>query len=225
MQNFLMLDTETFGFERTLYEYGFTVVRKGAIVATRSYIVAESLEQAEQVFNRSGRFPKWFPDRIARDFDKAWNASHSKAKVIEAIVDSLEYARKNGLKLVAKNPGFDVPVIEQFLGTPFFQHDEVFDMQRMLVNCLPKKYAKCVPYTKSGLATFKADYLVPFLLGDNFSQAHDAGGDSLNQALIVLKLAKRKRKYSESAKVYEYMRDFHAKYDIPLFSGTGFIPE
>ena len=225
MRNFLMIDTETFGFERTLYEYGFTMVRKGSVIATRSYLVTENLENAENHFQQKGNFPKWFPDRIAKDFDAYWDKSFSRDKVVSAIVDSIEYARKNKLKIIAKNPGFDIPVIEQFLGTAFFQHEEVFDMQRMLVNTLPKKYAFYVPYTKSGLATFRADYLVPFILGDKFVQTHDAGGDSLNQSLIVLKLAKRKKRYSDSGKVYEYMRDFHAKYDIPLYSGTGFLPE
>ena len=232
MKNFLMIDTETFGDsrydtcgEKNLYEFGFTLVLKGQVSITRAYLCRDSIEYAESVYDETGYFPTYFPDRIARDFDAYIARAIDRINVADVICRAIDYARKNRIAIVAKNPAFDCAVLEKYMGFNLLDVSECRDMQAMLVKALPKKYAFSVPHTSSGLATFRADYLVPFMLGSDFVQAHDAGGDSLNQALIVLKLAKRKQGKSNSTQVFQMMQEFHARLNIPLYSGTFTLPK
>lgn len=229
MRNFLMIDTETFGdvrFDgrecgsRNLYEFGFCLMQKGEIVSNRAFLCADALNYCQDFKDNRGRFPTYFPDRIMLDFDAHYNASISKNDMGDVICRAIQYARKNKLPIVAKNPCFDCGVINQYLGFDLLVTDECIDLQARLVKALPKKYAYSVPNTASGLATFKADHVVPFLLGAGFTQAHDAAGDAKNQALIMLLLDKRKKGTSRFTSVVDMMREYHSLNNVPLFSGT-----
>lgn len=214
---FLMLDTETIYNDKTMYEIGFIIFDSVTLAPVYEYqaYIQESMQSAcYYTLKNNGNYPKYWPS-TRLDLFKVLKQSKPLTTVLSDLLDVMV---KNGVKhIIAHNVNFDLLAVYNTTKkyTPD-AYDSLFDTLSNIVklelsgyfvhNLPPKTAFNTVHKVKSGCTTFKADYLVPALLGNNSSQKHDALGDCHNQ-LALLGIVKGK--YTNSGTIYGNMVLWH----------------
>lgn len=211
---FCMLDTETIYLQKHVYELAFIVFDSNTCESLYKvrYYIRETVESAAYYFLRNQKYPLFWPNRlnpitVLKDADcVSWDFALSQ---LLAILKAYDVS-----SIIAHNVNFDVSAIyntnnkygfDVTKNTAFLSPIEKLELSGYFVSGLPAMVAYNVPYkSKSGCATFKADYLVPLLA--NGIQAHDALGDCLNQ-LALYKLTKGK--YQNQGTIYANMLKHH----------------
>ena len=211
---YLMLDTETIYLKKRVYELAFVVfdsVTCEHLHKARFYI-RQTVESAVYYFIRNQKNPIFWPNRLnALEVLKhgdcvTWEIA--KSQLLGVI------SRYSVSAIIAHNINFDISAIystnnlytDVTTNEPFLSNIDKLELSGYFIHGLPLMVAYNVPYkVKSGCMTFKADFLVPCLLGN--SQNHDALSDCMNQ-IALFKLTKGK--YQNQGSIYGNMLAHHA---------------
>lgn len=215
---FAMIDTETIYLKKRVYELAVVVFDSTTceVLASKKWYIKEVVESALYYQLRHGKPPIFWPNRL-NPFQVLKESNCVTWST--AIKEFMAILTKNKVDtLIAHNINFDISAIyatnslykaEDFTCTdndPFLASYEKLELSGYFVHGLPLMTAYNVPYkAKSGCMTFKADYLVPCLLGAN--QNHDALSDCHNQ-IALYKLTKGK--YQNQGTIYANMQAHHA---------------
>ena len=214
---YLMLDTETIYSDQSVYELGFIIfdsVTTAPLYKYQAYI-KNTLESAIfYTLKNNGVFPRFWPS-TRLDLFSTLKKSKPLQDVIGDLLNAIQNHNVQGI--IAHNVNFDVNAIYKTVKkySPELYDNvltklisiEKLELSGYFVHNLPPKIAfNTVHKVKSGCTTFKADYLVPALLGNNSSQNHDALGDCSNQ-LALLGIVKGK--YTNSGTIYGNMVLWH----------------
>lgn len=215
---FAMLDTETIYLKKRVYELACVIFDSVTceIVASKKWYIRDTVESALYYQLRHNKPPIFWPNRL-----NPFNVLKDTNCVTwaDAISDFLLMLKKHDVDtLIAHNINFDINAIystdnaysaiytDDPTNDPFLANYEKLELSGYFIYGLPKMTAYNVPYkVKSGCMTFKADFLVPCLLGS--SQNHDALGDCINQ-IALYKLTKGK--YQNQGTIYANMKKHHA---------------
>lgn len=218
----LMLDTETVTNARLPYDVAFVSFDDNGIISQESYYVRECLDYVLRYTAKRGYPPIYWPDKLNPIVCcKAKNC----LPALE-ILSRFNNAANQVDYVVAHNVGFDLSALavmaEKWCDGEKVGTFPTKELSAFFPDYLCPEYAELVPHTKTGLATFKADFFMPML--GNLVQGHDALGDVLNQIAIWQKV--KDYKYSGKNTIYHNMLEFQkAKCDNVRFLGIGFIPE
>lgn len=207
---FCMLDTETIYLKKRVYELAIVVFDSVTceIVASKKWYIKETLESAIYYQLRHNKPPIFWPSRLnPLTLLKDAHTWHDAITEFTALL-----AKHDVCSLIAHNINFDLSAIYKTdnlytdNNEAFLSKYEKLELSGYFVHGLPLMTAYNVPFkAKSGCLTFKADYLVPCLLGN--TQNHDALGDCLNQ-IAIYKLTKGK--YQNQGTIYANMLKHHA---------------
>jgi len=207
---FAMVDTETIYLKKRVYEMAVVVFDSVTcdIIASKKWYIKQTLESAIYYQLRHNKPPIFWPKRL-----NPLSLLNESVEWQQAITEFNALLSKHDVKaLMAHNINFDIGAIYKTdnLYTDniiaFLSKYEKLELSGYFIHGLPLMTAYNVPYkTKSGCMTFKADYLVPLLVGG--IQAHDALGDCLNQ-IAIYKLTKGK--YQNQGTIYANMLKHHA---------------
>lgn len=229
---FLMLDTETIYTDQSVYELGFIIFDSVTLEPLHQYqaYIKNTLESAiYYTLKNSGVFPKFWPS-TRLDLFSTLKTSKPLNDVIGDLLNAIQYHNVQGI--IAHNVNFDINAIYK---TVKKYSPELYDnvltklisivkleLSGYFVHNLPAETAfKTVHKLKSGCTTFKADYLVPALLGSESSQNHDALGDAMNQ-LALLRIVKGR--YANTGTIYGNMVMWHKlQHHNDRHLGTGAI--
>lgn len=213
---FLMLDTETIFLSKKAYEIAFLVFDSVSceVIKKGRFLIAETIKSALWYTAKNGTTPIFWPHRL----DMAACLRSSDCVPLKKALDVLSLVIKdNGVSaIIAHNVSFDISALystEKAYIEPSdcvlfdtIGHINKLELSGFFVNNLPKNTAFDVPYkAKSGCMTFKADFLVPYLIGG--IQVHDALGDCKNQ-LAIYKLTKGR--YQNQGSIFGNMKAYHA---------------
>lgn len=216
-KRFLMLDTETIYSDQSAYEIGFIVFDSETLAPLYKYqaYIKNVLESAIfYTLKNGGVFPKFWPS-TRLDMFKTLKQAKPLQDVIGDLLNAIQ--AHDVQAIIAHNVNFDLNAVYKTVKkySPEL-YDAVFnklviieklELSGYFVHNLPPETAyTTVHKIKSGCTTFKADYLVPALLGSDSSQNHDALGDCLNQ-LALLGIVKGK--YANSGTIYGNMVLWH----------------
>lgn len=209
---FGMLDTETIYLKKRVYELALVIFDSVTceIIASKKWYIKESLESAIFYQLRHHKTPIFWPSRL-----NPLTVLKESVPFDQALTEFMLILYKNDVKvLIAHNINFDISAIYQTanlysdkLGNnrAFLSQYEKLELSGYFVHGLPRMAAYNVPYkSKSGCMTFKADFLVPCLVGA--SQNHDAIGDCMNQ-IQLYKLTKGQ--YANAGTIYGNMLKHH----------------
>ena len=221
-QTLLMLDTETVTNFRLPYDVAFVKfcpIR--GVLEKQHFFVRECLQYILRYTAKKGKPPLYWPDKLNP-------ALLIKAKNCESAVEIL--SRFNNAagecdKVVAHNVNFDLTAMQNMADKwaegEKVRQCETLELSGFFPDYLSKEYGEKVPYTKTGLATFKADFFMP-LLG-NLVQGHDALGDVMNQ-IAVWQMVCNSR-YTGKMTIFHNMLAYQKqKHENARFVGIGFIP-
>lgn len=210
-----MIDTETIYLKKRVYELAIVVFDSVTceVVDKKKWYIREAIESAIYYQLRHNKTPIFWPSRLnpLALLKEAVTWEQAKNEFIAILA-------KNGVQdLIAHNINFDVSAIyatnnlykaEDFTYTdndPFLVQYNKLELSGYFVHGLPKMVAYNVPFkVKSGCMTFKADFLVPCLLG--VTQNHDALSDCINQ-INLYKLTKGK--YQNNGTIFSNMLAHH----------------
>lgn len=214
---FAMIDTETIYLKKRVYELAVVVFDSVTceIISSKKWYIKEVVESALYYQLRHGKPPIFWPNRL-NPFQVLKESNCVTWST--AIKEFMAILTKNKVDtLIAHNINFDISAIyatnnlykpEDFSyleNDPFLANYNKLELSGFFVHGLPLMTAYNVPYkAKSGCMTFKADYLVPCLLGAN--QNHDALGDCHNQ-IALYKLTKGH--YTNKGTIYHNMLAHH----------------
>ena len=217
----LMLDTETVTNARLPYDVAFVTFDDSGIISEESYYVRECLDYVLRYTARHGKPPLYWPDRMNPVTIR--KAKHCLPAI--EILSRFNNAASAASAVVAHNVAFDLAALaamaEKWCDGEKVGKYPTKELSAFFPDFLQADYAEKVPYTKTGLATFKADFFMP-LLGD-LVQGHDALGDVRNQITIYQMV--KDCVYSGKRTIYHNMLHFQqTKVDDKRFLGIGFIP-
>ncbi len=209
---YAMIDTETIFLKKRVYELAVVIFDSVTceIVQAKKWYIKESLESAIFYQLRHNKPPIFWPARLNPLILLKESVSFD-----QALTDFMLAVKKHDIKvLIAHNINFDVGAIystanlySDTLGdnNAFLSQYEKLELSGFFVHGLPLMAAYNVPFKrKSGCMTFKADYLVPTLIGG--TQNHDALGDCANQ-INLYKLTKGQ--YANTGTIYGNMLKHH----------------
>ena len=215
---FAMIDTETIYLKKRVYELALVVFDSVTceIIQSKKWYIKDTVESALYYQLRHGKPPIFWPTRINPFTLLKDECCVNWSTAINEFMALLSNYKVSAL--IAHNINFDISAIyathnlykaEDFTYTDneaFLSSYEKLELSGFFVHGLPLMAAYNVPFKqKSGCMTFKADYLVPCLLGAN--QNHDALGDCHNQ-IALYKLTKGK--YQNQGTIYANMQKHHA---------------
>ncbi len=209
---YCMIDTETIYMKKRIYELAAVVFDSVTcdIVASKKWYIKESLESAVFYQLRHNKAPIFWPTRLnplaLLKESVTWQ---------QALDEFMLLLSKNDVNaIIAHNVNFDVGAIystNNLYGTKdtqdkaFLSSYEKLELSGYFVHGLPKMTAYNVPFKiKSGLMTFKADFIAPCLIGT--TQDHNAIGDCMNQ-IELYKLTKGH--YANNGTIYGNMKAHH----------------
>lgn len=212
---FAMIDTETIYLaNKKAYEIAWCIFDSVTceIIASRRFLVKESILSALWYTATNSKTPIFWPDRMNMALCLKDKDCLPCFKVLEIFCNDLLV---NGVSaLIAHNINFDLSALysteKAFCDTPILL-DKIGNLEKLelsgfFVNNLAKNVAFNVPFkAKSGCLTFKADFLVPYLVGG--IQAHDALGDCKNQ-IALYKLTRGK--YQNQGTIFSNMKKYHS---------------
>ena len=211
-----MIDTETIYLKKRTYEIALVIFDSVTceIVASKKWYIKETLESAVYYQLRHEKPPIFFPLRL-----NSLSLLIDSVPFDQAIGEFLATLKKHDVKsLIAHNINFDVSAIystanlySSIFGDnqAFLSHYEKLELSGYFVHGLPLMAAYNVPYkVKSGCMTFKADFLVPALIGG--SQNHDALGDCANQIQLYKLATQGGTVYQNQGTIYANMKKHHA---------------
>lgn len=214
---FIMLDTETIYADQSVYELGFIVFDSVTLAPLHKYqaYIKDTLESAVfYTLKNNGNYPKFWPS-TRLDMFKTLKQSKPLQEAISDLLNAIQVHDVQGI--IAHNVNFDLSAIYKTVKkySPEL-YDQLFnklvgieklELSGFFVHNLPAQTAfNTVHKIKSGCTTFKADYLVPALLGSDSSQNHDALGDCQNQ-LALLGIVKGR--YANRGTIYGNMIAWH----------------
>lgn len=215
---FLMVDTETIYLHKRVYELGYIVFDSVTcqIVDKGRFLIRETLESALYCFLKLKKMPIFWPDSRLNVIDCMKHKDCVSWQ--DAIGALLASVRKHDIAaFIAHNINFDIEAIYKTskMYSSESEYNSMFsitagikklELSGYFIHNLAKNTAFNVPFkAKSGCMTFKADYLVPYLIGG--IQAHDALGDCQNQ-LDIYKLTKGR--YQNQGSIFGNMKAYHA---------------
>lgn len=209
-------------FKAIPYEIAVTVCDKNGILFSRNYFIAETIAYGLSRYWKAGaKMPKYWPADLTayKLAEIAFPASDCVAAMNEALQGCTHF--------VGHNIGFDMRVMDnlsEWQDCPtLVKPAKIKDTVALYPFALGANYAKSVPYAeKSGRATFANDFLLPFVLGADYVQNHDALGDTIGQARGMIKMLKRKKKWPDAGvnnPAYAG-REYHKRFPA-LFVGVG----
>lgn len=229
---FLMLDTETIYTDKSMYELGFIVFDGETLAPLYKYqaYIKNTLESAIfYTLKNNGMFPRFWPN-TRLDLFSTLKKSKPLQDVIGDLLNAIQQHNIQGI--IAHNVNFDISAIYKTVKkySPELYDNvlttlirvEKLELSGYFVHNLPAETAfDTVHKVKSGCTTFKADYIVPALLGSDSSQNHDALGDCLNQ-LALLGIVKGR--YANTGTIYGNMVAWHKlHHNNDRHLGTGAI--
>lgn len=212
---FCMLDTETIFLHKKAYEIAFLVFDSVTceVIKKGRFLIAETIKSALWYTATNGQTPIFWPHRL----DMAACLRSPDCVPLKKALDILcRVIRDNGVSsIIAHNVQFDISALystEKAYIEPSdcvlfdtIGHINKLELSGFFVHNLSKVSAFNVPFkVKSGCMTFKADYLVPYLIGG--IQEHDALGDCLNQ-LALYKLTNGQ--YANKGTIFGNMKAYH----------------
>lgn len=212
-----MLDTETIYADQSVYELGFIVFDSVTLSPLYKYqaYVKNTLESAcFYTLKNFGNYPKFWPSSRL-DLFKTLKQSKPLKDVISDLLKAI--GKHDVQAIIAHNVCFDLSAIYKTVKkySPEL-YDKLFnrlvrieklELSGYFVHNLPPQTAyNTVHKIKSGCTTFKADYIVPVLLGSDSSQKHDALGDCQNQLAL---LGRVMGKYANTGTIYGNMIAWH----------------
>lgn len=218
----LMLDTETVTNFRLPYDVAFVSFDDNGIISTEAYYVSECLDYILRYTAKRGVPPMYWPDKLNPILCRKAKNCLPALEILSRFNNAANLAEY----VVAHNVGFDLSALsamaEKWCGNERVGTFPTKELSAFFPDYLCPEYAELVPHTKTGLATFKADFFMPML--GNLVQGHDALGDVLNQIAIWQKV--KDCEYSGKNTIYHNMLAYQkAKHDNARFLGIGFIPE
>ena len=212
---FCMLDTETIYLKnKKAYEIGYIIFDSVTCepIISRRFLIKETILSALWYTATNSKTPIFWPDKMNMALSLKNKDCLPCFKVLEILCNDL--SQNSVSALIAHNINFDLSALysteKAFCGTPILL-DKIGNLEKLelsgfFVNNLAKNVAFNVPFkAKSGCLTFKADFLVPYLVGG--IQAHDALGDCKNQ-IALYKLTKGK--YQNQGTIFSNMKKYHA---------------
>lgn len=220
-QTLLMIDTETVTNARLPYDVAFVSFNQSGILEKCNFYVLECLQYILRYTAKHGKPPLYWPDRM----NPATIIKSKKCKPALEILSRFNNAVSECDKIVAHNVMFDISALrnmaEKWCKGEMLAVKDTLELSGFFPDYLSKEYGEKVPYTKTGLATFKADFFMP-LLGD-LVQGHDALGDVLNQIAIWQKVCQSE--YTGKMTIFHNMLEYQkSKHENVRFVGIGFIP-
>jgi len=208
---FAMIDTETIYLRKRVYELAIVIFDSVtcATIQSKKWYIKESLESAIFYQIRNNKQPIFWPTRL-----NPLTLLKESVSWQQALDEFMLILSKHDVKsLIAHNINFDISAIystnnlycENEENKPFLANYNKLELSGYFVHGLPRMAAYNVPFkAKSGCMTFKADHLVPCLLGA--TQNHDALGDCENQ-IQLYKLTKGQ--YANAGTIYANMLAHH----------------
>lgn len=224
-ENVLMFDTETiYKRRKKAYQVAYSIFNResGDILVTKMFFIAEVLESALMFFMRHKKMPIFWPVSRLNIMDcMAHDKSVMFSDFLAEFKTDIEAYSVN--VLLAHNISFDIDAIHKTAN--YTENDSSFlyalfkeDLSGYFIKGLSKDYAIKAPHKlKSGLATFKADFLCPIMLGT--AQTHDALQDVENQ--IKLFNMVKHAPYLSKGTIFHNMKAYHAaQHENELRLGT-----
>lgn len=202
---YLVIDTETLGQSRKVYDVGAVIMdRKGNIVERYNALVDEVVNQP--TFALDIRADK-FASKKADFYLNAINESKVDIEILASIKAYIDYLiQEYNATVVAYNAAFDVRALNKMAqclwGENFFADDvEVFDLWNMALNaiCGTKRYINYAltndNLTDKGYIGTSAESVYQYLTDDNeFVEDHTALSDALIESAILARVFKTHKK-------------------------------
>lgn len=212
---YAMIDTETIYLKKRVYELAVVVFDSVtcSIVDSKKWYIKETVESALFYQLRNSKPPVFWPYRL-----NPFEVLKIAVTWQQALDEFMLTIYKNDVKsLIAHNINFDISAIyatNNLYGTeytqdkPFLSSLNKLELSGYFIHGLPLMAAYNVPFKqKSGCMTFKADFLVPCLIGG--SQNHDAISDCYNQIELYKIAIQGGTRYANKGTIYANMLAHH----------------